>query len=151
MARMHSRKKGKSSSTKPIKKSVPSWIRYKPAEIELLIAKLSRQGKTPSQIGIYLRDVYGIPDVTLITKKTITKILEEKKLLSELPEDLMALIKKAVMIRKHQEENRQDQTAKRGLQLTESKIGRLVNYYKKNDRLDKAWKYDPERVSLFVE
>ena len=40
MARMHSRKRGKHGSKKPAKKTSPPWIRYKPKEVELLIAKI---------------------------------------------------------------------------------------------------------------
>jgi small subunit ribosomal protein S15 len=148
---MHSRAKGKSRSTKPSKKAAPSWVKYKPKEVELLIIKYAKEGKTPSQIGIYLRDAYGIPDVKLITKKSITEILQEKKLLKEIPEDLMALIRKAVLIRKHLDENKKDRPAKRGLQLTESKIKRLTKYYKKKGSLPMTWKYDPERIRLVVE
>ena len=151
MARMHSRARGKSRSTKPSKKVVPSWLKYKPKEIELLIIKYAKEGKNPSQIGIFLRDEYGIPDVKLITKKSITQILKEKNLLKEIPEDLMALIRKAVFIRKHLGENKKDMPAKRGLQLTESKIKRLTKYYKKTARLPMTWKYDPERIKLVVE
>ena len=61
------------------------------------------------------------------------------------------LIRRAVMVRKHLEENRKDMTAKRGLQLTESKIKRLIKYYKKNGKLASEWKYDPERAGLFIE
>ena len=150
MARMHSRDKGKSGSLKPVKKAVPSWTGYKPKEVELLIVKLGKEGKTPSRIGLHLRDVYGIPDVKTLKKKKITHILKQKKQLDEIPEDLMALIKKSVEIRQHREENHKDMTAKRGLQLTESKIRRLVKYYKTIGKLDIDWKYDPERVKLFV-
>ena len=80
MARMHSRARGKSGSNKPVTTKIPSWLSYKPKEIELLIAKLRKEGRTSAQIGLYLRDNYGIPDVQLITKKKITKILNEKKL-----------------------------------------------------------------------
>ena len=93
MARMHSRKKGKSGSTKPIKKSIPSWSRYKPKEVELLVIKLAKEGKSSSEIGIALRDVYGVPSIKLLAKKKIVQILEEKKLVGEVPEDLMALMK----------------------------------------------------------
>ena len=151
MARMYSRKKGKAGSTKPVKKAIPSWTRYKESEVEMLVAKLAKDGKTPSQIGLYLRDVYGIPDVNVIAKKSITKILGEKNLLSNIPEDLMALIRKGVMIRKHMEENHKDMTALRGLQLTESKIGRLAKYYKRSGRIEKDWKYDHKSVSLYIE
>lgn len=151
MARMYSRKKGKSKSTKPIKKELPSWLRYKPNEVELLVTKLAKDDISTSKIGLYLRDMYGIPDVKSITKKSISHILKEKKILSELPEDLTALIKKSVLIRKHLEANKKDMPAKRGLQLTESKISRLVNYYKRKGVLSDYWKYDSEKASLLVQ
>lgn len=151
MARMHSRKKGKSGSTKPAKITKPSWTRYKPKEIELLIVKLAKEGLTPSQIGLHLRDTYGVPDTKTIAGKTITKILDKKKLAGKLPEDLMAVIRKSIEIRKHLEDNKQDMVAKRGLQLTESKIKRLVKYYKGTGRLTYDWKYDAKSIRLYVE
>ena len=81
MARMHSRAKGKSNSVRPTKKTNLSWLTYKPKEIELLVSKLAKEDKTPSQIGLYLRDNYGIPSVKQITGKTVTQILKEKALL----------------------------------------------------------------------
>ncbi|MBW3003490.1 30S ribosomal protein S15, partial [Candidatus Woesearchaeota archaeon] len=111
---MHSRKRGKSGSKKPVKKAVPSWVRYKPKEAEMLIVKLAKEGKTPSQIGMVLRDTYGIPDIRTVMKKKISKILDEKKLLKQIPEDLMALMKKAIAVRKHLEANKQDKSAIRG-------------------------------------
>jgi len=151
MAKMHSRKLGRAGSTKPAKLTPTGWTRYKPKEVELLISKLAKEEKTPSQIGIIMRDVYGIPDVPVITKKSITKILEEKNLLPKIPEDLMALIKKSIDIRKHMEENKTDQTAKRGLLLTESKIKRLVKYYKSTKKLPLDWKYDAKNIKLLVD
>ena len=151
MARMHSRAKGVSGSKKPMKKEVPTWIRYKPKEVEILVGKMAKEGKTASQIGIMMRDTYGIPDVKTLTGKSISKILAAKQLLPEVPEDLRALIRKAAMIRKHLEENRQDKPALRGLQLTEAKIMRLVKYYKKSDRLPVDWKYDPRKASTYLE
>ncbi|MFP4524266.1 MAG: 30S ribosomal protein S15 [Candidatus Woesearchaeota archaeon] len=151
MARMHSRDKGVSGSTKPSKLAAPSWLQYKPKEVELLIVKYAKEGKSPSQIGMYLRDEYGIPDVKLVTQKSIARILVDKGLAPEVPEDMMALIRKAVLLRKHLEDNRQDQSGKRGLRLTESKIGRLAKYYKRSGRLPQGWKYDPEKVRLTIE
>ena len=151
MARMHSRDKGVSGSTKPSKKTSPSWLMYKPKEIELLVVKYAKEGKSASQIGLTLRDKYGIPDVKTVTKKSITQILKEKKLEKEIPEDLMALIRKAVLIRKHMGVNNKDMTGKRGLQLTESKIKRLTKYYKSKGRLPLEWRYDPKRIRLLVE
>lgn len=151
MAKMHSRKRGRAGSKRPAKKVVPSWIRYKPNEIEHLVIKIGKEGKAPSQIGIMLRDVYGVPDIKVITKKSISMILEEKKLLSKIPEDLMALIRKSLMIRKHLEENAHDNSAVRGLILTDSKIGRLAKYYKKTGKIAQDWKYEPDKVNLYVD
>lgn len=148
---MHSRGKGKSGSIKPERKTAPVWVRYKAKEVELLVAKLAKEGLKPSQIGLHLRDVYGIPDVQIITNKKITQILKEKGLQPKLPENLVALIKKAVEIRKHMETNKKDMTAKRGILLTESKINRLVKYYKKAKVLPIDWKYDPANVRLYLE
>ena len=146
---MYSRKRGKSGSKKPAPKKL-TWVRYKPKEVELLIVKLSKAGNTTSQIGMILRDSYGIPDVRAILSKKITKILKDNKLISELPEDLTALIKREIKIMKHRETHKKDQTSKRGLLLTGSKINRLVKYYKKNGRLPKDWKYDRTKARLVI-
>lgn len=147
---MHSRKRGKSGSKRPIKKSIPTWLSYKPKEIEILITKFSKDGKSSSETGLFLRDNYGIPNVKLVCGKSITEIMKENKLLPELPDDLTALIRKSVLVRKHLEENNKDQTANRGLTLTESKIKRLVKYYKKTGKLSSDWKYDPSRAGFFM-
>ena len=151
MARMHSRKKGKSGSTQPVEKKAPSWVKYKGKEIELLIAKYAKEGKAPSQIGIYLRDEYGIPDVKLLTGKSITQILAEKDMEKRFPEDNMALLKKVLAIQEHLKENRQDVPAQRGLMNTQSKILRLVKYYKRTGRLDTSWNYDPKQLRMYIE
>ena len=150
MARKYSRKHGKSGSKKPIKKTLPVWLRYKPNEVEILIVKLAKEEKSSSEIGIILRDTYGIPDVRTLCKKKISQILIEKKTAPELPDDLTALIRKSVAIRKHTETNNKDETAKRGLTLTESKIKLLTKYYKKSGKLASEWKFDPERAGFYT-
>ena len=148
---MHSRKRGKSGSIRPAIKKVPSWVSRSQKEIELLISKLSKEGKTAAQIGLVLRDEYGVPSTKVLAGKNITKILKEHKLLPKLPYDMLALIKRAIILRKHLEANKQDMAALRGLQLTESKIKRLMKYYKKNGKIDQEWKYDPKTAGLLVE
>ena len=39
----------------------PEWITYSNEEIEEFIVKFKREGKSASQIGVILRDQYGIP------------------------------------------------------------------------------------------
>lgn len=150
MARMYSRRRGKSGSNKPVKKTA-IWVRYKPKEIELLIMKLAKEGRSASEIGLFLRDSYGIPNVKSITGKRVTEMLKEKGLSKKLPEDLLSLIKRSVAIRKHIEENHKDMTALRGLQITESKMRKLIKYYKATKVLPLDWKFDAKSVRMYVE
>lgn len=151
MARMHSRAKGKSGSKKPIKKAVPSWLKYTAKEAELLVVKYAKEDKKPSQIGVLLRDQYGIPDINLVTGKSIGQIFKEKNINQEFPEDFIALIKKSVLLRKHLETNKKDVSAKRGLLLTDSKIRRLAKYYKLKGVLDAKWRYNPEQFKMYAQ
>jgi small subunit ribosomal protein S15 len=149
MARMHSRKKGRAGSKKP---SVPAkWVEYKDKEVERLVVKLRKDDLQSSDIGRILRDQYGIPSVRTITGKTITKILEENELLPEMPEDLLNMLKNAVSLRDHLVKSKRDYTSKHGLELLESKIRRLIKYYRKTKRLPKNFAYEPERAKLLVE
>ena len=150
MARRYSGKHGKHGSKKPFRKTKPSWVRYDAKEIEQLILKLAKTEKTPSQIGLILRDSYGIPDVQKITTKKITQILKENKLLQEFPEDFIALMKKQIKLIKHLATHKKDMPSKRGLQLTESKIKRLTKYYKEIGKLPADWKYDKEKIKLIT-
>ncbi len=97
-------------------------------------------------IGIILRDQYGIPLVRLVTGKKISRILEENGVRESVPEDLLALIRRALRARKHLEEHPKDESTRRGLQLIESKIRRLIKYYKRTGKLSPDFTYDPERV-----
>lgn len=150
MARMYSKKKGKSGSKKPIKK-IPTWAPYKGKDVEKLIIKYAKAGKSTSEIGMILRDSYGINSIKALTGKKVMTVLEENKLKKDLPEDIMNLIKKMIEIKKHLEANKHDQTARRGFLLTESKIRRLVNYYKSEKKLPADWKLDMERLKIYLE
>ena len=60
-------------------------------------------------------------------------------------------MRKAALVQGHMERNKQDMTALRGMQLTEAKIKRLVKYYKRTEVLGRDWKYDTERLKMFLE
>jgi small subunit ribosomal protein S15 len=151
MARMHSRKRGKAGSKRPSTKTVPKWVRYKKDEVEKIVLKLAKEGYSTSQIGMILRDQFGIPLVKLITGKTISQILKEQKLYPQYPEDLFNLLKKAINLREHLERNKKDYTSKRGLELLESKIRRLGKYYIRRKILPPDWQYDAEKAKLLVQ
>lgn len=146
---MHARKKGKSGSTRPIKKITPDWLIYDKDEVKDIIIKLAQEGYTDSIIGMMLRDQYGIPDVSQLDLKIsdITKQVNER----EVPEDLLFLLKRAVKVHKHVDNNKADGKNRHGLDLIESKIRRLAKYYRKIDKLPKDWRYSRERAELIVE
>ena len=123
-------------------------IDAKTAEEE--IVSLANAGHGPSQIGIILRDEHGVKDFTELAGKTIQQALEEHKLLGEIPEDMLNLIKKSVMLQNHMEKNKKDYSAKRGYQITVSKIRKLGKYYSKKGKLPGDWRYSPEQAALLV-
>lgn len=151
MARIHSRKKGKSGSTRPSRLEKPEWVERSSKDVEEEVVKLAKKGLSKSMIGTKLRDSYGVPLVKVVTGKRISKILDENDITSPLPEDLTNLVKKALNIRKHMEDNHKDLEGKKGLQRTESKIYRLIKYYKKKKILAPDFKYDPEQIRTIVQ
>jgi len=125
----------------PFRRFSPSWLKGSTQELDSLICKLSKKGLVPSQIGIYLRDCKGIPQVKNVTGKKIIRILKLNGLNPEIPEDLFFLIRKAVNVRKHLERNKKDKDSKFRLILIESKIYRISRYYKKKNLLPLTWNY----------
>ncbi|MBN1940697.1 MAG: 30S ribosomal protein S15 [Candidatus Diapherotrites archaeon] len=150
MARMHSGAKGKSKSKKPVSKKAPAWVELKPKELEEAIVNLANAGHSAAEIGGLLRDQYGVPSVKQVTGKTVSQLLEQHELGGKVPEDLMNLIKKSVKQRQHMQKNKKDFDAKRGYQLSVSKIRRLINYYKKRGKLPGDWRYTEERAELLA-
>jgi small subunit ribosomal protein S15 len=141
VGRLHSHNYGKSHSTRPIEPKTPSWIKEDVKEIEELIVKYGKDDLTASQIGVKLRDQHSIPLVKPVIKKTISKVLEENDLKTELPEDLDNIVKKAIGLQKHLKSNKNDNRNVRSLELIEAKVHRLSVYYKKIGRIPKNWKY----------
>ena len=148
---MYSRKKGKHGSKKPPIKTAPRWVRYKKNEVEELVIKLAKERHTSAMIGTILRDQYGIPDVKMVTGKTVSKIMREHKLYPEMPEDLLSLLKKVVNLREHMEKNKADKLSKKGLENLESKIRRLGKFYSREGTLPEEWHYDPTKAKLLIQ
>ncbi len=147
---MHSRKKGCSGSTRPAQLEILPWFPQSAEEVEEKVVELARRGESMSRIGLELRDGFGTPLVKIITGKKISQILRENDLLPKIPEDVLFLSRKAVNIRHHLEENKKDLEARKGLNRTESKIRRLVKYYRRKGVLPPDFKYDPEKIKIFL-
>jgi len=141
MGRLHTHNHGKAHSIRPIESKFSSWVKQDPKEIEELVIKYAKDGNTPSQIGIKLRDQHAIPLVKPIINKTISDILDQNDLKSEIPEDLNNIVTKAVGLQKHLKSNKNDRRNIRSLELIEAKVHRLSVYYKKIGRIPKNWKY----------
>ncbi len=150
---MHTRRRGSSDSDKPVVDEPPEWSDVESDRIEEYVVELAETGLSPSEIGLRLRDagVDGtpIPDVKLATGKKVTEILEEHDAAPEIPEDLRNLLEKAVRLREHIDENGQDFRNKHALQNVESKVRRLVNYYR-GDELPEDFSYSYDRAKELV-
>jgi len=91
----------------------PEWVKIKPAEVESLILELHKEGKTPAQIGLILRDKHGVPKTKIVANKRISEILiENKKTIS--PEK-NALQKKMTSLNTHIEKHHHDYCAKKSI------------------------------------
>jgi len=126
MATIYGKGRGKAGSHRP-KPEKPYWLKLSSKEIEDLIIKLARQELPSAKIGLILRDTYGIPSTKAAIGKKIQKVLEEHGIAPS-DDNSLALDKKRARLNKHLGKNKGDKTAKRGLQLTESKLARLKRY-----------------------
>ena len=151
---MHSRRRGSSGSDRPTADEPPEWSDVDEDAIEERVVELAEEGHDPSQIGLELRDegVQGtpVPDVKLATGRKVTEILEAHDAAPDLPEDLRNLMERAVRLRDHMDENPGDAQNKRALQNTESKIRRLVDYYRGNE-LDAEFTYEYDEARELLE
>lgn len=142
---MYAHKRGKSQSNRPVSKRPPYWCDYRPEEVESLVVKLAKEGRSASRIGEILRDQHGVPLVKSIVGKSISKILKEADLAPALPEDITNLIRRAARLRRHLEKSGLDAYNRRSLQIIESKIHRLVKYYRRTGVLPADYKYSYSR------
>ena len=147
--REKAKKKGgqKPNKSKALK---PDFVDLKPKEITEAIIHLANEGHSQSEIGMILRNQYGVPKISKALGKKLSAVLEEQKLLPKIPEDLMNLVRKSVTLREHMERNKKDMSAKRGLMLTVSKIRSLEKYYKLKGKLPMNWRYTPETAALLA-
>lgn len=151
MAKMHARRRGKAGSKRPMVTENPEWVPLQSEEIIQLVVKYNKEGMPTARIGMVLRDQFAIPDVRLATGKTVLEILKDNGLTPKLPEDLVALMKRAIDLNLHVVENHKDVANKRGLHLIEAKIRRLVKYYKREGVMTPEWTYSLKNAELLIE
>ncbi len=150
MARLHSKKKGKSGTKRPKSSVAADWVDKKKSEIKDMIIKMAKEGVPPARIGVLMRDEHGIPNLRVVLGMPLSAFLKKEKVAPEYPEDLLNLIKKAVRMSAHLKASKKDVRNKVKLTHVESKINRLVKYYSSKGMLPEGWKYDRETAALLV-
>jgi small subunit ribosomal protein S15 len=153
MAKMHSKKKGKSKSRKPVMDRAEfgkGTDKLSKEEIADLAVGYAKQGMSPAMIGHKLSTDHGVRYVALATGTRLVQLLESKGIKGEVPQDMRDLMTKAVRVRKHLERNKQDVYSRIRLIRIEAKLLRLTRYYRSRGTLPQDWKYDPQKAELIV-
>ncbi len=149
---MHTKKKGKSKSRKPI---IESGAKIEGAEqdnskiVQIAVA-YAKQGMPPALIGEKLKKEHNTPYIKHMLGKRLEEVLKENGVAESMPYDMLALMKKAVMLRKHLEKNKQDVSNRIRLGRIEAKIWRLTKYYISKGVLPNGWRYNPAQAELIV-
>ena len=151
MARMHSKGKGTSGSSKPNNNTAPSWSESDKETVEELILKYANEGHSSAKIGSLLRDMHAVPDVRLVMGERISQTLSRNNLDSTYPEDMMNLMRKALSLINHLSGNKKDLHNRRQLELCESRLRRLAKYYVRTGRISSTWTYKRDQLRLMVE
>ena len=151
MARMHSKGKGTSGSSKPNNNTAPSWSESDKETVEELILKYANEGHSSAKIGSLLRDMHAVPDVRLVMGERISQTLSRNNLDSTYPEDMMNLMRKALSLIDHLSSNKKDLHNRRQLELCESRVRRLAKYYVRTGRISSTWTYKRDQLRLMVE
>ena len=151
MARMHSKGKGTSGSSKPNNDTAPSWSESDKGTVEELILKYANEGHSSAKIGTLLRDMHAVPDVRLVMGERISQTLSRNNLDSTYPEDMMNLMRKALSLIDHLSSNKKDLHNRRQLELCESRLRRLAKYYVGTGRISSTWIYKRDQLRLMVE
>ncbi len=153
MAKMHSKKRGKSKSRKPVREEgapASGACKLSRDEIAELAAGYARQGMSQAMIGERLKEEHNVQYIKEATGSRLAKLLSEKGIKPGIPGDMLALMTKAVRVRRHLAANRQDVYSRVRLIRIESKLLRLSRYYRAKGVLPEAWRYDPQQAELIV-
>ena len=103
----------------------PIWVKMEEPELKKVILELSKK-YSPSQVGIILRDQYGIPTTKVFGKKMKSYL---KELGIERNEDLENATKKVDNLKEHLKNNITDRKAKHKLQHAQSRLNITKKYF----------------------
>jgi small subunit ribosomal protein S15 len=135
----------------PVRDASPEWVPMLGREAEAKIVEMAKNGVQPAQIGLILRDTYGVPNIHELTGKKLGAIVSEAGAAPNVPQELTNLINRAIVLQEHLKANRKDRHNRRGLELIEARIRKLAKYYKTRDELEATWKYTRDGARLLVD
>lgn len=110
----------------------PTWVKMKEPELKNLIVELSEK-YSPSQIGMILRDQYGIPTTKVFGKKLKAYLVE---LGIEKNEDLENAEIKVESLKEHLKNNVTDRKAKHKLQHAQSRLNITRKYFARKKKAE---------------
>lgn len=147
---MHTKKKGRSASRKPLMESASNDSGLSKEQITEIAVAYAKQGMGAALIGEKLKREHKVLYIRKATGQRLMTILKEKGLGGPVPPDMLQLMKKAVGMRSHLETNHKDTHNRTRLGRVESKIWRLSKYYIRTGSLPKGWRYDPKQAELLI-
>jgi len=109
----------------------PSWVKIKESEFKKIIVELADKN-SPSQIGLILRDQYGIPTAKIFGKK-LKKYLDELGIKKS--EKFENAEKKVKGIKEHLKKNINDKKTKHKLQKAQSRLNKTKKYFNRINKI----------------
>jgi len=108
----------------------PVWLKMKETELVAVIKELA-ENHQPAQIGLILRDQYGVPTTKLYGKKLASYL---KDLGLESNAELKNAQKKVDALGEHLKENVTDKKAKHKFQKAKSRLNILKRYFARKNK-----------------
>jgi ribosomal protein S15P/S13E len=103
----------------------PVWLKTSEEELKKIIAELA--GKyPPAQVGIILRDQYGIPTTRIFGKKLAVYLKEAG--IDTKNVELQNVEKKLEKMKEHLKKHKQDKKAKHKIQKPQSRVEKIKKY-----------------------
>jgi len=113
-----------------VRNKKPVWLKLTEDELKKIILDLSEKYQ-PAQIGLILRDQYGVPTTKVFGKKLSSYLKESGKNENF---ELKNVEKKVEKIKEHMKNNITDKRAKHKFQKSNSKLNAIRKYSEKRNK-----------------
>jgi small subunit ribosomal protein S15 len=117
--------------TKSSKIEKPVWLKLSEEDLKKIIFEL-KDKYPPAQLGLILRDQYGIPTTRIFGKK-LSEYLKEAGV-NTLEIELKNIQKKEEKLKEHMKKHKQDKKAKHKVQITVSKVSKIEKYLSRKNK-----------------